>query len=476
MKPQTILTLFITALLSAGAGFWVAGLRSNSENSQPTQVSERKPLFYRSPMNPSVTSPTPSKDAMGMDYVPVYADEGASQGPSGTVKIDPVTTQDIGVKTARVKKMSFSSNVQAVGRVTYNEENMTRLHGKTEGWIEQLVVNKTGALVQEGDVLLKIYSPQLVTSQQEYILALKSLRNVSALKGSKFDELYRNAKEMVTSSRQRLKLLDVPEHQIVELEKTLTLKKSLHIHSISTGVAININAREGQYVTPKDELFMIADLSKVWVLAEVYENDLPWVKNGNKVQLRLAGLPGQVFQGKLTYIYPYAQEKTRTIQVRMEFNNPGLVLKPDMFANVTINADQTLDALVVPSESIVRTGSRQQVYIVRAPGKFEPRPVTLGLSSDGMTQILTGVSLDEEVVTSAMFLIDSESKLREATAKMQEKKTTETAEPNTMMDMGTPMKSQEMSEKKKHKMPMEMPVHDGHDMAMEKSNKMGGQR
>jgi len=439
MNAKLIILILITAVLSAAGGFWISGLRTSEMGVSGSETTERKPLFYRSPMNPSVTSPTPAKDSMGMDYVPVFADKKGA-GPSGTVKIDPVTTQDIGVKTAKVVKMSFSSNVQAVGRVTYNEENMTRLHPKVAGWIEQLIVNKTGALVKEGDVLLKIYSPQLVTGQQEYILAMKNLKNVKALKGTQFNELYQNAQEMASTSRQRLTLLDVPEHQIKELEKKLALKKSLHIHSISTGAAIKINAREGQYVTPKDELFMIADLSNVWVIAEVYENDLPWIKKGNEVHLRLSGLPGKVFKGKLVYIYPYAQEKTRTIQVRMVFDNPGLDLKPDMFANVTINSGKTIDALMVPTEAIVRTGSREQVYVVRAPGKFEPRPVTLGLNSDTMTQVLSGVSLGEEVVTSAMFMIDSESKLREATEKMQGQDTSAPKETQPIQKMDMDMK------------------------------------
>ncbi len=453
MNKQLIVSVLATAILSAAGGYWFSNLKSGGQGSASQEQSERKPLYYRSAMNPAVTSPVPAKDSMGMDYVPVYADEGGGNDAKGTVRIDPVTTQDMGVKTVRVKKTNLSSNVQAVGRVTFNEEHMSRLHAKTEGWIQEVLVSKTGAWVNKGDVLLKIYSPQLVTSQQEYVLAVKNLNNIKALKKSKFHELYQNAKEMVFTSRERLRLLDVPEHQIKELEKTLKIKDALHIHSIATGVAIKVDAREGQYVTPKDELYMIADLSNVWVLAEVYENELPWIQQGNEAQLRLSGLPGRVFRGKLVYIYPYAQEKTRTIQVRMEFKNADMALKPEMFANVTIQSTKTIDALVVPSEAIIRTGSREQVFVVREPGKFEPRAVTIGISSEGQTQVLSGLNEGEEVVTSAMFLIDSESKLREASSKMQERKSLEPPpmDPNMKMDSSPSMPEMDHSKMKMDK-------------------------
>ncbi len=379
---------------------------------------KRKILFYRSPMNPSVTSPTPAKDSMGMDYVAVYAEgDRDTSEPAGTVKIDGVIVQNIGVRTQKAVLTTLSHTVRAVGRVTYDEEKMVHLHPKTEGWIEKMHVDKTGQWVKKNSDLLSIYSPQLVASQQEYILALNNLK---ALKNSPIEEIRRGAEELVISSRERLKLLDVPSHQLRDLERGHAIKKGLHIHTPADGIVMKIGAREGQFVTPKTEIYMIADLRKVWVVADIYEYELPWVKEGDSVEMQLSGVPGKLFKGHLSFIYPYAEAKTRTIKVRMVFDNPDLLLKPDMFADVTIYAGKQVDTVVIPSEAVIRSGSRNQVFIVRSPGKFEPRLVRLGLSSDGKVAVLEGVKAGEEVVTSGQFLIDSESKLREATAKMLE--------------------------------------------------------
>lgn len=375
---------------------------------------EKKVLFYRNPMNPEVTSPVPAKDSMGMDYIPVYADGGQSE-VLGTVDIDPVVVQNIGVRTEVARRASMSRTIRAVGRVDFDEERMARLHPKVDGWIEDIRINKTGEAINSDAILLSIYSPKLVSTQQEYLLALNNLK---ALEKSAFDDIRKGAKDLVRSSRERLQLLDVPEHQIVELEQSRTIKKSLHIHSPVSGTVIRIGARQGQYVTPKTELYMIADLSRVWVIADVYEYELPWIKGGDKVKMTLASVPGKVFTGVLSYIYPYAEPKTRTTKVRLVFDNEERLLRPDMFADVLIHSDTQEDVIVIPSEAVVRSGGRTQTFVVREPGKFEPRLVTLGVESQGKVSVMKGLSEGEEVVTSAQFLVDSESKLREATAKM----------------------------------------------------------
>jgi len=390
-----------------------------AEQDKPQSSSaEKKVLFYRNAMNPAVTSPVPAQDSMGMDYLPVYAeDSGDDSEPAGTVKIDPVTVQNIGVRTARAEQRNLSHQINAVGRVDYNEERIARLHPKTEGWIEKLFVDKTGEQVSKDTILLGLYSPQLVSSQQEYLLALNNHKH---LERSTFKDIRDGANQLLRSSRERLELLDVPEHQIRELEKTRKLKKALHIHSPFDGIVMNIGVREGQYVTPSTELYMLADLTNIWVYVDIYENEISWVKVGDTAQMKVTAIPGEVFTGEITYIYPYLERKTRTNRVRLEFNNQDLRLKPEMFANITLMAGRQVDAIVIPSEAIVRSGTDAQVFVVRAPGKFEPRVVTLGVSSDGVTQILSGVKVGEEVVTSSQFLIDSESKLREATKKMMD--------------------------------------------------------
>jgi Cu(I)/Ag(I) efflux system membrane fusion protein len=415
MNKQTVIIAILMLALGVGGGYWLASRQMVHEQPAVTAPAPKKPLFYRNPMNPDVTSPVPAKDSMGMDYVPVYAEQEEAAEKPGTVKIDPATTQDIGVRTAKASRQTLSQGIRAVGRVAYDEERIVRLHPKTEGWIEKMSVDKTGQWVKKNTDLLSIYSPQLVASQQEYVLALK---NLEVLKQSPIAEIRRGAEELVNSSRERLKLLDVPEHQLHDLTHTHEIKKSLHIHTPAAGIVIEIGAREGQYVTPATQLYMIADLSKVWVYADIYEYELPWVKVGDPVEMRLAGIPGKVFKGHLAFIYPYAEAKTRTIKVRLVFDNAELLLKPDMFAEVTIQAGRRQEALVIPAEAVIRSSAGDRVFVAKGDGRFEPRTVRLGLASNGHVEIREGLVEGEAVVTSAQFLIDSESNLREATGKM----------------------------------------------------------
>jgi len=408
----------IALAIGVGVG-WLAATQLSEpahDHMKAERQDERKPLFYRNPMNPAITSPVPAKDEMGMDYIPVYAGgEDDSNAPTGTVKIDPVTAQNIGVRTSFAKQKTLTRDIRTVGRVDFDEKRVARLHPKVEGWVEKLFVDSTGERVKKNTMLLAVYSPQLVSSEEEYLLALKS---AETLKDSPFPDIREGAASLARSARERLELLDVPAHQLMELENNQKIIKNLHIHSPFDGVVIDIGVREGQYVTPGTELYTIADLSRVWVYVDIYEDEMPWVQNGDAARMQVTGVPGRTFSGRVAYIYPYLDAKTRTNKVRLEFNNGELLLKPDMFAHVTLQTSRQLDAVVVPGEAIVRTGSREQVFIVKGDGKFEPREVKLGISADGEVQILEGVRPGEEVVSSAQFLIDSESKLNEATAKM----------------------------------------------------------
>ncbi|WP_038247210.1 efflux RND transporter periplasmic adaptor subunit [Ghiorsea bivora] len=393
---------------------------------------EKKVLFYRNPMNPAITSPVPSKDEMGMDYIPVYADDGGdSADPAGTVRINPTMVQNIGVRTVKAKLETLTRAIRTVGRVTYDEERVARLHPKYNGWVEKMMVDKTGEHVHKGTRLMSIYSPQLVATQEEYILALK---NVEMLKDSPFEDVRTGAASLLESAVQRLQFLDVPEHQIKQLKEERKVMKGLHIHSPFEGIVMKIGARDGQRITPGTELYMIADLSRVWVIVDLYEDDLPWVREGDMAEMKVAGIPGRTFTGKVVYIYPYLEAKTRTVKMRLEFDNPELALKPEMFANVTVKAGRQIDAVVVPSEAIVRTGEQEQVFVQRGPGKYEPRKVIVGIDSEGQAQIIEGLEAGEIVVTSSQFLIDSESKLKEATAKMMEATQAEPAAADMQMD------------------------------------------
>lgn len=409
--------LVLVLAIGLAGGYWLADSTGDAPV-ESAEEGERKPLFYRNPMNPAITSPVFTKDEMGMDYIAVFADdEGDSSESAGTVTIDSVAVQNIGVRTAVAEKRSLSRNLRAVGRVAYDEERLAKLYPKTEGWVEELFVGKTGETVKKGMPLLNIYSPQLVSSQQEYLLALN---NWEALKDSPFEDIRQSAEALMQSSRERLELLDVPEHQLRMLERDRKVMKHLHIHSPFDGTVIKMGVREGQHVTVRTELYSLADLSKVWAFVDIYEDELPWVKEGDEAEMEVRAIPGRVFHGRITYIYPYMESKTRTVQLRLEFDNSDMSLKPEMFANITLHANRQAEAVVVPSEAIIRSGTREQVFVVRGPGKFEPREVKIGMSAEGMTQILEGVNAGEEVVASSQFLIDSESKLREATAKMLE--------------------------------------------------------
>lgn len=416
-SKYTLLLPIAVAALAAGliGGYWFASLESGVSDVQ-TDETKPEPLFYRNPMNPEVTSPVPAKDHMGMDYIPVFADDDET-GPDGTVSIDPVTVQNIGVRTAVAEAGTISREIHTLGRVDYDEQRITRLHPKTQGWIEELRIGTTGEAIDNDEILLSIYSPQLVSSQREFLLALN---NLETLGKSPFEDVRRGAAELVDTSLERLRLMDVPEHQIQELKESREVTKLLHIHSPAKGIVVNVGIRKGQFVTPQTEMYMIADLSSVWVFVDIFEEELPWVRVGDEAEMRVSAVPGTVLTGKLTYIYPYQESKTRTIKARLEFDNKDLRLKPNMFADVTIHASPRKNVVKVPSEAIVRSGLREQVFVVRAPGKFEPRPVEIGLSGGGFTEIRSGISDGDKVVVSAQFLIDSESKLREAAAKMRE--------------------------------------------------------
>ncbi len=417
-KPLVTIAVIVALGAGFGGGYWLSGNdTAPAQQSAAKSPSDREVLFWRNPMNPAITSPVFAKDEMGMDYLPVYADGGSGDEPAGTVTIDAVTVQNIGVRTAVAEIRDLSRTLNGLGRVDFNEERLARLHPKTSGWIEKLMVDETGTQVSKGTILLGIYSPELVAAQQEYLVALN---NWESVRNSSATQMKRSAKIILDSARERLQLFDVPMHQIKELENNRKIKKQLHIHSPFEGRIMHIGARKGQYITPQKELYLIADLSRIWVHVDIFEDELSWLKVGDSAKMRVRAEPGRTYEGKVTFIHPVLNPKSRTVQVRLEFDNSDLSLKPGMFANVTLHTDSQPDAVVVPSEAIVRSGSREQVFVVRAPGKFEPREVTLGVSSGGLVQILSGIKAGEEVVTSSQFLIDSESKLREATAKMME--------------------------------------------------------
>jgi len=404
-------------LKSEGSGTTVQGLPV-TQPEQPERL--RKVKYWQAPMNPDYKSDKPGKSPMGMDLIPVYEDEDGG----GQITINPRITQNIGVKTETVKKRKLTYEIRTNGRLTYDERRIHHVHTKYGGWIEELYVDFTGQRVEKGDEVMAIYSPELVSTQEEFLLALKYKES---LKDNPFPEIREGAERLLASTRKRLELFDVPEHQIHDLIQTRQAKKALHIHSPMSGFVIKKNAEHGRYVESGTPLYMIADLSNVWVLADIYEYELPWVKLGQKAEMSLPYFPGKKFTGKVTYIDPFLDPETRTLKVRMDFKNPGLELKPDMYANVFLKSTIAKEGVAAPEEAVIRSGEKDMVIVQVDGGRFEPREVSLGVQAEGYYQVLKGLKAGETVVTSSGFLIDSESRLKEALNKLgttQPEKTT----------------------------------------------------
>jgi Cu(I)/Ag(I) efflux system membrane fusion protein/cobalt-zinc-cadmium efflux system membrane fusion protein len=378
---------------------------------------ERKIKYWQAPMNPSEIYDKPGKSAMGMDLIPVYEDQ-VSAGSA--VQIDPVTEQNMGVRTATVHRADFNRSIRTVGKIDYNEENIFIVSSKISGWIEKLHVDYTGKPVRKGEPLLEIYSPELVTTQQEYLLALKNKQLVGE---SQFASIREGAESLLNSSHQRLRYWDIPESEINRLKKSGEVRKTLTLESPANGVVIHKNAIEGLHIKEGMSLYQIADLSTIWVYVSIYDNEVPWVRVGQKASMELSYLPDKVLEGKVVYIYPYLDEKARDVIVRLEFTNPDLEMKPGMYSNVWIKTPAIEDVIVVPTEAVIRSGHRNVVFVTRGEGRFEPREVLIGEESDdGKIRIISGLQENDEVVISAQFLIDSESRLQEAIQKMLQEK------------------------------------------------------
>jgi len=377
----------------------------------------KKILYWRAPMDPTYIRSGPGKSPMGMDLIPVYEGEG-NIGGGPTVVIDPVTVQNMGVQKATVKKVNLSRIIRTVGHVDYNEEKIARVNVKFSGWIEKLYVDETGQEVKKGQPMAEIYSPDLVTTQQEYLLAYQNLKKT---KESPFTEVASGGESLLESARKRLEYWDVTDMQIKELEKRGTVNKTVMLYAPYDGVVINKMAETGMRVMPGMDLYRIADLSTVWVIAHIYDYEVPWVRTGQDVVMDLPYIPGKVFHGTVNYVYPYLDQKVRDIKVRLVFKNPGLELKPEMYANVQLESQIGTDVTAIPNDAILRSGKRNLVFVDKGEGKFEPRDVVLGPEGqDGLVQVLAGVEEGESIVTSAQFLFDSESRLKEAIQKMLE--------------------------------------------------------
>ena len=360
-------------------------------------------------MMPNEVSEKPGKDTMGMEMVPFEIEDAGTASEVGgraVVKISTERQQLIGVRTGIVEIQSIHKLIRAPGRVEYAEPNISLVTVKFEGWIEKLIVNSTGRLVRRGEPLFEIYSPDLVAAQQEYLLALRA-RELPGSAGL----------SVLSSARERLKLWGITDRQVEELERSGQVKKTLTVFAPISGFVIEKNVLEGQKIMPGENLFKIADLSSVWVVGEIYESELPFIKKGQDAVITLTSFPGETFLGKIIHIYPYLNPETRTNSVRIEVGNPELRLKPAMSANLELHVDLG-SRLAIPADAVLPAGVRNFAFVRRGDGYFEPREVRLGVKGEGFTEVLGGVAAGEIVVTSANFLIDSESSLKAALQQM----------------------------------------------------------
>ena len=373
---------------------------------------ERKVLYWVDPMNPSHRSDKPGKAPDGMDLVPVYAEEGEAAGslPPGTVKISPQKQQLIGVQYGEVREQPISKTIRAVGRLAHDETRIARINPKVSGWIDQVYVNFTGDLVKRGQPIISVYSPDLVSAQQELLIAKKAK---DMLGDGPFKDAGKSSIALYESARERLKLWDISEAQINRIEKTGVVSKALTLYSPIDGFVITRSAYKGMRITPETELYNIADVSTIWVLADVYEYEIPLIQLGQSATMTLSYFPGKTYTGKVTFIYHELEPTTRTLKVRLEFTNPDFKLKPDMYANVELKIDYG-NKLAVPREAVLDSGEQQVVFVAREGGYFEPRRLTLGPLVGNQYVVLAGLQPGERVVISANFLVDSESQLKSA--------------------------------------------------------------
>ncbi|MGQ9619087.1 MAG: efflux RND transporter periplasmic adaptor subunit [Candidatus Aminicenantia bacterium] len=370
-----------------------------------------KKTLYHCPMHPDYISDKPGECPIcGMTLVPIEEEHEKMAMPEEAVKITPEKQQLIGVKFGRVEYRNIEKVIRTVAKVTYDETRTTYINTKFSGWVEELYVDYTGKLVKKGEPLFAIYSPELVSAQEEYLLALKA-RNY--FNNKTYSEVSISANSLIESSRKKLIYMDIKEEQIRELERTGKPLKTMIFYAPFTGFVIEKDILKGKYVIPGENLYKIADIANIWILADIYEYELPFLSQGLQAVVEIPYLPGEQFTGKITYIYPYLENETRTVKLRIELPNKEFKLKPDMFGNIIIKVELGR-RLTIPEEAVMDSGERKIVFIDKGKGFFEPREVKLGAKSGDFYEVLEGVEEGEKVVTSANFLIDSETKLKSA--------------------------------------------------------------
>ena len=401
MNKTTLLAVGIIAAVAIGI-LLGRSMGPTSDNASGT-ASNREPdvLYWVAPMDPKYRRDEPGKSPMGMDLVPVYADEADDQ--PGVIAIDATIVNNLGVRTARAERGELSHRIETVGYVGYDEDTVQHVHTRVDGWIEKLVTKASGDPVKKGQLLFELYSPTLVNAQEEYLAALRSSNTL-----------------LRSASRERLAALGIADSEISRLDKERKIRQRVRVYAESDGVITHLGVREGIYVTAATEIMSVAELDKIWVLAEVFERQAAWVKEGQHAMVELDYLPGEMWHGTVDYVYPELDPKTRTLKVRLRFENEARTLRPNMFARVTIRGESTGDVIHVPREALIRGGSVDRLVVALGEGRFRAQPVEVGIESGNRVEIRSGISAGELIVTSGQFLIDSESNIEEALSRMDD--------------------------------------------------------
>ncbi|MBI5920310.1 MAG: efflux RND transporter periplasmic adaptor subunit [Betaproteobacteria bacterium] len=409
--------------LAGSGGYWLgkqggdqpAATSAQAPAAAPASAKqERKLLYYRNPMGLPDTSPTPKKDPMGMDYIPVYEgeDDGAAgtSGASSQIRIGTEKVQKLGVRTEAASLRTLDKTIRAAGRIEPDERSLYTITAKFEGYVERLHVNVTGQAVGKGQPLFEAYSPELISAQREYAIAAQGLQSLKEAGG----DAQNGMAQLAAASLARLKNWDISEEQVKTLTQSGEAKRTLIFRSPVNGIVTEKKAVQGMRFMPGEVLYQIANLSTVWIIADVFEQDIGLVKPGTLAQIRINAYPGRVFEGAITYIYPTLKAETRTIPVRVELANPGQLLKPGMFAQMELAIRGKGKVVTVPASAVIDSGVRQIVLVQLQEGRFEPREVKLGARSEDHVEVLAGIKDGEAVVVAANFLIDAESNLKAA--------------------------------------------------------------
>ena len=397
MNNKLIMAIAIAATLFIGflAG---RGLPPKPDEAA-TDEGDNEVLYWVAPMDSNFRRDEPGKSPMGMDLVPVYANEAGAT--PGVVSIDPTVLSNLGVRTAIAERGTLPRLIETVGYIGYDEDTLQHIHTRVDGWIEKLATTATGDPVRKGQLLFELYSPTLVNAQQEYLAALSS-SNVG----------------LKNASRDRLAALGLTESDIARLDRERKVSQRVSVFAESDGVVADLGVREGMFVTPATEVMSVAQLDKVWVVAEVFERQSAWVEPGQRAAVQLDYLPGTTLRGTVDYVNPELDPKTRTLKVRLRFDNEGAKLLPNMFARVVIEGVPVSNIVHVPREAVIRGGTSSRVVIDIGDGRFESRKVLIGIESGDRVAIRRGLKEGERVVVSAQFLIDSESNIESALERM----------------------------------------------------------